>query len=418
MVKENNISYDVTDLTSLEKLEPVRIRPGMYIGSTGSKGLHHCVWEILDNAIDEISNGYGSKATVILNSDKSVTVIDNGRGIPTGIHPVKKKSGVEMVYTELHTGGKFDNKNYKTSGGLHGVGAAVVNALSKWVEVEVHQNGNVYRQRFEYAFDKELKKDMPGTPVTPLEVVGKAKDTGTKVTFLPDKKIFSSTDFKFDIIDERLQELAFQNKGMRLELIDKRGEEEIKKEYYSERGLLDFIEYLNESKTPIHKDPILFEGEKEIAGISMAGEVCMQFTDSTTDNIASYVNNIPTTEAGTHETGFKTGMTRAFKEWSRKLGLLKEKDKEFEGDDLREGMTAIVRIKISEPVFEGQTKTKLGNAEAYTMMNEVAYTKLSEWIEDNKELASKIINNALQAAQRREKIKKINEAEKKKILEE
>ncbi|BFK81945.1 DNA topoisomerase IV subunit B [Clostridium baratii] len=415
MVKENNISYDVTDLTSLEKLEPVRIRPGMYIGSTGSKGLHHCVWEILDNAIDEISNGYGSKATVILNSDKSVTVIDNGRGIPTGIHPVKKKSGVEMVYTELHTGGKFDNKNYKTSGGLHGVGAAVVNALSKWVEVEVRQNGNVYRQRFEYAFDKELKKDMPGTPVTPLEIVGKAKDTGTKVTFLPDKKIFSSTDFKFDIIDERLQELAFQNKGMRLELIDKRGEEEVKKEYYSERGLLDFIEYLNESKTPIHKDPILFEGEKEIAGIAMAGEVCMQFTDSTTDNIASYVNNIPTTEAGTHETGFKTGMTRAFKEWSRKLGLLKEKDKEFEGDDLREGMTAIVRIKISEPVFEGQTKTKLGNAEAYTMMNEVAYTKLSEWIEDNKELASKIINNALQAAQRREKIKKINEAEKKKI---
>lgn len=415
MVKENNISYDVTDLTSLEKLEPVRIRPGMYIGSTGSKGLHHCVWEILDNAIDEISNGYGSKATVILNSDKSVTVIDNGRGIPTGIHPVKKKSGVEMVYTELHTGGKFDNKNYKTSGGLHGVGAAVVNALSKWVEVEVHQNGNIYRQRFEYAFDKELKKDMPGTPVTPLEVVGKAKDTGTKVTFLPDKKIFSTTDFKFDIIDERLQELAFQNKGMRLELIDKRGEEEVKKEYYSERGLLDFIEYLNESKTPIHKDPILFEGEKEISGISMAGEVCMQFTDSTTDNIASYVNNIPTTEAGTHETGFKTGMTRAFKEWSRKLGLLKEKDKEFEGDDLREGMTAIVRIKISEPVFEGQTKTKLGNAEAYTMMNEVAYTKLSEWIEDNKELASKIINNALQAAQRREKIKKINEAEKKKI---
>ena len=415
MVKENNISYDVTDLTSLEKLEPVRIRPGMYIGSTGSKGLHHCVWEILDNAIDEISNGYGSKATVILNSDKSVTVIDNGRGIPTGIHPVKKKSGVEMVYTELHTGGKFDNKNYKTSGGLHGVGAAVVNALSKWVEVEVRQNGNVYRQRFEYAFDKELKKDMPGTPVTPLEIVGKAKDTGTKVTFLPDKKIFSSTDFKFDIIDERLQELAFQNKGMRLELIDKRGEEEVKKEYYSERGLLDFIEYLNESKTPIHKDPILFEGEKEISGISMAGEVCMQFTDSTTDNIASYVNNIPTTEAGTHETGFKTGMTRAFKEWSRKLGLLKEKDKEFEGDDLREGMTAIVRIKISEPVFEGQTKTKLGNAEAYTMMNEVAYTKLSEWIEDNKELASKIINNALQAAQRREKIKKINEAEKKKI---
>ncbi|MGG7096330.1 DNA gyrase/topoisomerase IV subunit B [Clostridium sardiniense] len=415
MVKESNVSYDVTDLTSLEKLEPVRIRPGMYIGSTGSKGLHHCVWEILDNSIDEISNGYGSKATVILNKDKSVTIIDDGRGIPTGIHPIKKKSGVEMVYTELHTGGKFDNKNYKTSGGLHGVGAAVVNALSKWVEVEVHQNGNKYRQRFEYAYDKELKKDMPGTPVIPLEIVGKAKDTGTKVTFLPDKEIFSTTDFKFDIIDERLQELAFQNKGMRLEFIDNRKDEEIKKEYYSERGLLDFIEYLNESKTPLHKDPILFEGDKEIGGIAMSGEVCIQFTDSTTDNIASYVNNIPTTEAGTHETGFKTGMTRAFKEWARKLGLVKEKDKEFEGDDLREGMTAIVRIKISNPVFEGQTKTKLGNNEAYTMMNELAYIKLGEWIEDNKELASRLINNALSAAQRREKIKKINEAEKKKI---
>ncbi|MBM7833611.1 DNA gyrase/topoisomerase IV subunit B [Clostridium sardiniense] len=415
MVKESNVSYDVTDLTSLEKLEPVRIRPGMYIGSTGSKGLHHCVWEILDNSIDEISNGYGSKATVILNKDKSVTIIDDGRGIPTGIHPIKKKSGVEMVYTELHTGGKFDNKNYKTSGGLHGVGAAVVNALSKWVEVEVHQNGNKYRQRFEYAYDKELKKDMPGTPVIPLEIVGKAKDTGTKVTFLPDKEIFSTTDFKFDIIDERLQELAFQNKGMRLEFIDNRKDEEIKKEYYSERGLLDFIEYLNESKTPLHKDPILFEGDKEIGGIAMSGEVCIQFTDSTTDNIASYVNNIPTTEAGTHETGFKTGMTRAFKEWARKLGLAKEKDKEFEGDDLREGMTAIVRIKISNPVFEGQTKTKLGNNEAYTMMNELAYTKLGEWIEDNKELASRLINNALSAAQRREKIKKINEAEKKKV---
>ena len=415
MVKENNMSYDVTDLTSLEKLEPVRIRPGMYIGSTGSKGLHHCVWEILDNSIDEISNGYGSKATVILNKDKSVTIIDDGRGIPTGIHPIKKKSGVEMVYTELHTGGKFNNKNYKTSGGLHGVGAAVVNALSKWVEVEVNQNGNKYRQRFEYAYDKELKKDMPGTPVTPLEIVGKSKSTGTKVTFLPDKDVFSSTDFKFDIIDERLQELAFQNKGMKLEFIDDRKDEQIKKEYYSERGLLDFIEYLNESKTPLHKDPILFEGDKEIGGIAMSGEVCIQFTDSTTDNIASYVNNIPTTEAGTHETGFKTGMTRAFKEWARKLGLVKEKDKEFEGDDLREGMTAIVRIKISTPVFEGQTKTKLGNNEAYTMMNELAYIKLGEWIEDNKELATKLINNALSAAQRREKIKKINEAEKKKI---
>ncbi|MGL5576219.1 MAG: DNA gyrase/topoisomerase IV subunit B [Sarcina sp.] len=413
MAKKNE--YDVTSLTSLEKLEPVRVRPGMYIGSTGIKGLHHCIWEILDNSIDEISNGFGTKATVILNKDKSVTVIDDGRGIPTGMHPIKKKTGVEMVYTELHTGGKFNNDNYKTSGGLHGVGAAVVNALSKWLIVEVKQNGNIYRQKFEYAYDKELKKDMPGTPVTGLEIVGKTKETGTKVTFLPDNEIFSTSDFKFDTIDERLQELAFQNKGMRLELIDKRKDEEVKKEYFSERGLLDFIEYLNESKTPLHPDAILFDGEREVNGLQMYGEVCLQFTDSTTENIASYVNNIPTTEAGTHETGFKTGMTRAFKEWAKKLGLVKEKDKEFEGDDIREGMTAIVRIKITNPEFEGQTKTKLGNTEAYTMMNDLSYTRFSEWIEDNKPVATMVINNALDAAARRDKIKKINEAEKRKV---
>nr|WP_084113683.1 DNA topoisomerase IV subunit B [Clostridium acidisoli] len=413
--KEKQV-YDVLSLTSLEKLEPVRIRPGMYIGSTGSKGLHHCIWEILDNAIDEISNGYGDKASIILNEDKSLTVSDNGRGIPTGIHPVKKKSGVEMVYTELHTGGKFDNKNYKTSGGLHGVGAAVVNALSEWLEVEVKQDGAIYKQRFEYAMDKSLKRYMPGTPVTKLiKLDKKTNETGTKVTFKPDKQIFSSTDFKFEIIDERLQELSFQNKGITLELIDNRKEEKVQKVYHSERGLLDFIEYLNESKNPIHKEPIIFCGEREVNGISMEAEVCMQFTDSTTEYIASYVNNIPTTEAGTHETGFKTGMTRAFKEWARKLNLIKEKDKEFEGDDLREGMTSIIKIKLSNPIFEGQTKTKLGNNECHTMMNDLAYTKLCEWIEDNKELATTIMNNAIEACTRREKIKKINEAEKKKV---
>jgi len=413
--KINVQSYDVTDLTSLEKLEPVRIRPGMYIGSTGSKGLHHCIWEILDNAIDEISNGFGNRAEIILNKDKSVTVIDNGRGIPTGIHPIKKKSGVEMVYTELHTGGKFDNKNYKTSGGLHGVGAAVVNALSEWTVVEVRQNGKIYTQRFEYAYDKELKRKMPGTAVTQLKECGTTKDTGTKVTFLPDKEVFSTSEFKFDIIDERLKELSFQNKGITLVLIDNRKDEPVVKEYHSERGLLDFIDYLNESKTPLHETPILFEGSKEINGLNMYGEICMQFTDSTTESIVSYVNNIPTPEAGTHEAGFKTGMTRAYKEWAKKLNLVKEKDKDFEGDDLREGLTAIVQIKISNPMFEGQTKNKLGNNEAYTMMNELAYTKLSEWIEDNREIASSLINNALDAAARREKIRKINEAEKKKV---
>lgn len=408
-------TYDVTDLRSLEKLEPVRVRPGMYIGSTGSKGLHHCIWEIIDNSIDEISNGFGDKICITINEDKSITVSDNGRGIPTGIHPVKKISGVEMVFTELHTGGKFDNKNYKTSGGLHGVGAAVVNALSRFLEVEVYQNGKIYRQRFEYAYDKELRRDMPGTPVTKLETIGKTDKTGTRVTFKPDDRIFSTVDFKFDVIDERLQELAFQNKGIRLMLTDKRKGHENEKEYYSENGLLDFINYLNESKTPIHEQPIIFDGERIVNNIQMYGEICIQFTDSTTEYIASYVNNIPTTEAGTHETGFKTGMTRAFKEWSKKLGLIKEKDKEFEGDDLREGMTAIVRIKITNPVFEGQTKTKLGNNEAYTMMNDLVYTKFCEWIEDNKPLATMVINNALEAAKRRDKIKKINDAERKKI---
>ncbi|WP_017415589.1 DNA gyrase/topoisomerase IV subunit B [Clostridium tunisiense] len=413
--ENKNSSYEVTDLTSLEKLEPVRVRPGMYIGSTGSKGLHHCIWEILDNAIDELTNGYGNKAEIILNKDKTVTVIDNGRGIPTGIHPIKKKSGVEMVYTELHTGGKFNNSNYKTSGGLHGVGAAVVNALSSWLEVEVYQKGNIFKQRFEHAYDKELKRKMPGTPVTPLEVIGNTRKTGTKVTFHPDSEVFSNIDFKFEIIDQRLQELAFQNKGITLVLKDLRKSEAIEKTYYSERGLLDFIDYLNESKTVLHKEPVLFGGEREVNGIRVEGEICVQFTDSTTENIASYVNNIPTTESGTHETGFKTGMTRAFKEWSKKLNLIKEKDKEFEGDDLREGMTAIVKVKISNPMFEGQTKTKLGNVEAYSMMNELCYIKFGEWIEDNKEIATVLINNALSAAARRDKIKKINEAERKKI---
>ncbi len=412
---EKNEVYDVTSLTSLEKLEPVRVRPGMYIGSTGSRGLHHCIWEILDNSIDEISNGFGDRACVTLNEDGSVSVEDNGRGIPTGIHPVKKINGVEMVFTELHTGGKFNNKVYKTSGGLHGVGAAVVNALSRWMEVEVKRDGHIYAQRFEYAYDRHFKKNMPGTPVTDLKIVGDTGETGTKVTFMPDERVFSTVEFKPDVIEERLRELAFQNKGITLKLVCGLRGNEMQREYHSERGLLDFIEYLNESKTPLHKKPIFFAGKRHVGDLTMEGEVCIQFTDSTNYHIASYVNNIPTTESGTHESGFKAGMTRAFKEGARKLNLLKEKDREFDGDDLREGMTAIVKIKINNPIFEGQTKTKLGNTEAYTMMNDISYTKLSEWIEDNRDVASNIINNALDTALRREKIRKINDAEKKKV---
>lgn len=415
MANEKDInSYGVEDLTSLEKLEPVRVRPGMYIGNTGSRGMHHCLWEIVDNAMDEITNNFGDTAEVILNKDRSVTVTDNGRGIPTDIHPVKKISGVEMVYTELHTGGKFNNKNYKTSGGLHGVGASIVNALSEYLEVEVYRNGKIYRQRFEYAFDKKFNKMMPGTPVTKLETVGKTDKTGTKVTFLLDKAVFGSNEFKFESIDERLKELSFQNKGITLILRDLRGPEPVESRYHSENGLLDFIAYLNESKTPIHEKPIIFEGERKINDTSLSGEVCMQFTDSPLETIASYVNNIPTSEAGTHETGFKTGMTRAFKEWGKKLNLVKEKE-DFEGSDLREGLTAIVKVKLSNPIFEGQTKNKLGNAEAQTLMADLSYKKCSEWIEDNKDTASLIINNALEASRRRDKIKKISDAERKKV---
>lgn len=409
----NSGNYSVTDLTALEKLEPVRVRPGMYIGSTGSKGVHHCVWEILDNAIDEITNGFGDTATVILNKDKSVTVMDNGRGIPVGIHPTKKISGVEMVYTELHTGGKFNNSNYKTSGGLHGVGASVVNALSKWLEVEVYKDGKIYKQRFENAYDEKFKKIMPGTPVTKLKTLGATDLQGTKVTFMLDPEVFTTIDFRFEVIDLRMMELSFQNKGITLVLKDLRGEEPVEKTYHSERGLLDFIDYLNESKTVIHEEPIIFEGERSISNITLEGEVCVQFTDSSLENIASYVNNIPTSEAGTHESGFKTGMTRAFKEWGKKLNLTK--DKNFEGDDLREGMTAIVKVRLTNPMFEGQTKNKLGNSEAYTLMNDLSYTKFYEWIEDHKEVATLLISNAIDAATRREKIKKISDAERKKV---
>lgn len=406
--------YNVTDLTSLDKLEPVRIRPGMYIGNTGSRGLHHCLWEILDNAIDEITNGYGDTATVTLHKDRSCSVIDNGRGVPIGMHPTKKITGVEMVYTELHTGGKFNNKNYKTSGGLHGVGGSVVNALSEWFEVEVYQGGKIHYMRFENAYDKKYKRIMPGTPVTKLETRGRTKLTGTKVHFLLDAEVFGDHQFKFEPIDERMKELSFQNKGITLKLIDERGEEVVEKVYHSENGLLDFIAYLNESKTPIHDKAILFEGERKINDINLAGEVCLQFTDSSLETIASYVNNIPTSEAGTHETGFKIGMTRAFKETGKRLGILGAKD-DFEGNDLREGMTAIVKVKLSNPIFEGQTKNKLGNTEAQTLMAELTYTKFSEWIEDNKEVATLIINNAVEAAKRRLKIRKIADLERKKI---
>ena len=257
-------SYNVMDLTSLDKLEPVRMRPGMYIGNTGIRGLHHCLWEILDNAIDEITNGFGDTATVTLHKDRSATVTDNGRGVPVEIHPEKKISGVEMVYTELHTGGKFNNKNYKTAGGLHGVGGSVVNALSKWFEVEVFKNGRQYYMRFEYALDKKLGRIMPGTPVTKLETRGKTDKNGTKVHFLPDVEIFGDHTFRFELIDERMKELSFQNKGITLKLKDERGEEVVEATYHSENGLLDFIAYLNESKQVIHPKPILFEGERHI----------------------------------------------------------------------------------------------------------------------------------------------------------
>ena len=399
--------YNAKDIQILEGLDAVRIRPGMYIGSTGARGLHHILWEIVDNGMDEVANGYGDTIRVTVHADGSVSVEDNGRGIPVDIHPTMKVSGVEVVFTQLHAGGKFGNDNYAHSGGLHGVGASVTNALSRWLNVEVYKNGTTYRMNFESR--EENGKVKGGAVVNHLTDTGEKTDKhGTLVTFMPDDRIFETVRFNTETISRRLKELAFLNKGVHIYLIDERvtfGEGFLRKEYYYEGGLIDFVRDLNETKAPAFPDPVYLSG----AVNNIEAEIAFQYTDAYTENIFSYVNNIPTTEGGTHETGFKVGLTKVMNDWARKLNLLKEKDANLIGDDYREGLTAVLSVKMQNIQFEGQTKTKLGNTEAKSALEAIITSELNAFFEKNQSIAESAVKKGLLAAKVREAARKEKE---------
>ncbi len=388
------VKYDESSIKILEGLEAVRKRPGMYIGSTDKRGLHHLIWEIVDNGIDEVINGYGKRIVITLHKDGSVSVADEGRGIPVGKHS-SGMSTPEVIYTVLHAGGKFETGGYKVSGGLHGVGASVVNALSKWVEVNIKRDGYEYFIRF---------KDGGKTDV-PLKKGSKTNKTGTTVRFLPDDTIFSTTSFSFTTICERMQECAFLLKGLTVEVID---EESSKHEiYHYEKGLEAFVESINDGRKVLH--PVLsFEGSKD--GINV--EIAMQYTETYSENLISFVNNVKTNDGGTHEIGFKTALTRVFNDYARSNGILKTKDKNFEGNDTREGLTAIISLQIPEELlqFEGQTKGKLGTSEARNIVDSIVSEKLQFFLEENKEVADKILEKMLKSKVAREAARKAREA--------
>lgn len=396
--------YTVEDIRVMEGLEAVRVRPGMYIGSTGIRGLHHMLWEIVDNAVDEAANGYANEINVTINKDNSVTVEDNGRGIPVGIHEKLHISGVEVVYTQLHAGGKFDNDAYGFSGGLHGVGASVVNALSEFVEVEVATAGKLYRIRFHSYMDDEGNM-RSGIPIAPLEEVGRTRRQGTRVTFMPDSRVFETVEMSYEIVSKRLNELAYLNKGVLFRFTDcRRKDESRQREYKYDGGIIDFVSYLNADKTTLYKEPIYFSGIRETGSNTIIVEVAMQHNDGYTESVFSYVNNIPTTEGGTHETGFRSALTKVMNEYCRRIGLLKEKDASLSGEDFREGLTAVLSLKMSSIQFEGQTKTKLGNTEARTAVESVVIDMLTPILEDlkNAELSAAIADKAVKAAKARE----------------
>ena len=385
--------YDETSIKILEGLEAVRKRPGMYIGSTDKRGLHHLVWEIVDNAIDEVINGYGDKIKIIINKDNSISVIDSGRGVPIGMHE-SGKSTPEVIYTILHAGGKFEEGGYKVSGGLHGVGASVVNALSKWMDVTIYKEGKISNIRFHNG----------GKVETPLKTIGKTNKTGTTVTFMPDPEIFSTTNFSFTTICERMQESAFLLKGLTVEVVD---EEDAKSAiYHYENGLMDFVEYINEEKKTLH-NVINFEGTKHDIEVDIA----MQYTDSYNESILSFVNNVKTGDGGSHEVGFKTGITKAFNDYAKSNNLLKSKDGNFDGSDVREGLTAIINLKIPEKIlqFEGQTNGKLGTPEARNAVETIVYDNLKFFLEENKETALAIIEKAQRSKFAREAARKARE---------
>ncbi len=396
--------YSVSDIKVMEGLEAVRMRPGMYIGSTGTRGLHHMLWEIVDNAVDEAANGYANEIAITLHRDNSVTVEDNGRGIPVGVHEKLGVSGVEVVFTQLHAGGKFDNDSYGYSGGLHGVGASVVNALSEWVEVEVCTEGRVYRQKFR-SYRDSAGKMHSGEPMAPLAEAGRTRRQGSKITFLPDREVFETLDMHYELIMKRLRELAYLNKGILFRILDERERGKQKQaEFRFDGGISDFVKYLNEDKTALYGEPIHIAGKKD--GIIV--EVAMQHNDGYSESIFSYVNNIPTTEGGTHETGFKASLTKILNDYCRKTGILKDKDPSLAGEDFREGLTAVISLKMHTIQFEGQTKTRLGNTEARPAVEHVMNEMLVPLLEDlkNADTAGKIAEKAVKAARVRETARK------------
>lgn len=396
---QNNIVYGEDQIQVLEGLEAVRKRPGMYIGSTSSRGLHHLVYEIVDNSIDESLQGFCDHIEVTINQDNSVTTVDNGRGIPTGRHAKMGISTLEVVHTVLHAGGKFGGEGYKMSGGLHGVGASVVNALSEWMVVDVYREGTIHRQRYER-----------GAPVTAVEVIGLTEKTGTTTIFKPDPEIFEELVYDFDILLKRFREIAFLNRNVTITLTDLRSEEPVVVTLHYEGGIMSFVEYINKNKEIIHQEVIYFSGSKEKAEI----EIAFQYTDSYNENIYSYANNIPTTEGGTHMTGFKTAITKVINDYARKIGVLREADKNLSGEDVREGMTAIVNIKLEDPQFEGQTKTKLGNADIRGFTENIVTEKVSYIFEENPKMARIIVEKSIISFRAREAARKARELTKRK----
>ncbi|MCL6100796.1 MAG: DNA topoisomerase (ATP-hydrolyzing) subunit B [Bacteroidetes bacterium] len=386
--------YTAKSINVLKGLEAVRKRPAMYIGDIGSRGLHHLINEVVDNSIDEALAGYNDRVVVTIHKDQSVSVEDRGRGIPVDMHPVEKKSALEVVMTILHAGGKFDKNSYKVSGGLHGVGVSVVNALSEWMKVEVKREGKIYFQ--------EYKRGVPKAAVKQIGTY-KNENTGTKITFMPDKEIFKVVKFHFDTVAERLRELAYLNKEVTMTLKDEaEGQEEV---YKFKGGLIDFVKYLDENRSPIHK-PVYIEGEKDSTPV----EIAFEYSDSYSENIHSYVNNINTIEGGTHLVGFRTALTRTFNNYAYKNGLIKDSNKiTLTGDDFKEGLTAVISVKVMEPQFEGQTKTKLGNGEVKSAVETLVGEKLSEFLEENASIAKKIIDKCMRAAEAREAARKARE---------
>ena len=401
-MEQNNRKYDENQIQVLEGLEAVRKRPGMYIGSTSSRGLHHLVYEIVDNSIDEALAGYCKKIEVNINKDNSITVTDDGRGMPVGIHPKMGKSTVEVIMTILHAGGKFGGGGYKVSGGLHGVGASVVNALSEECRVTVKREGAIWQQEY-----------SKGKVLTDVEKIGESSESGTQVYFKPDSEIFDEVIFDFEILSQRLRELAFLNKGIYIKLVDLREENEKEEVFHYEGGIKSFVSYLNRNKVALHEEPIYIEGIKDNVSV----EVALQYNDGYTENIFSFANNIDTIEGGTHLVGFKTALTRAFNDYAKKFGHIKENDKNFTGDDIREGLTAVVSVKIEEPQFEGQTKTKLGNSEVRGIVDSIVGECISTFLEESPSVGKMIVDKALMAARARDAARKARELTRKSVLE-